>query len=756
MKKWKTSAAAKAVAFILCALSFTACLVSSSQVLWLNENGGLDSRQVLMDRMERSILWDWLGLGESEIGQAIQDTGNSGQLDLDQLVRQLTRVYEDRDPNLFFTLRDANGKLLASSQELGDYRGKLAREFTLPEVTKVSEIYDSLQARHDALEALYRDYDEVWTENVSDDNQLEGVYHLYAVCYNDPDEGEMAVEETGKAIIDEVFSTPQEWLQELETLKNQYDHVEYQSPEDISGYLLNATALNYDKGKPVTLTVFIRYELTPYGDIYHAIHRAAAVYATLPLYIALIAAGAVVGLLSLLFLLWSAGHEKDTEGIALRGFDQRAPIDILLPAGICALAIWFAAGWEAATGQFVPGVFPVTAFLLLSLTLAFAVETILSALRRSRAKAPQKETLFFSKVGKVGARAVQAMGRGFRRVGRSLAGVLGKLPLFWGAALVFLACTVLEGLWIIGIVNGSYFAVILWFLLKILECVGVIYMVLSLRKLQDGGRELAAGHLDYKVPLDQLKWAFREHGEHLNSIRTAIQAAVEDQMKSERMKTELITNVSHDIKTPLTSIVSYVDLLKKQEMPTPEAREYLEVLDRQSARLKKLTEDLVDASKASTGNLTVDLQRTDVNVLLTQSAGEYQERLKAKTLTLLLTPAASNPAINADGRLLWRVFDNLLSNIHKYAQPGTRVYLTCEADNDTVTILFRNISARELNLSADELMERFVRGDEARSTEGSGLGLSIARSLTQLQNGTFDLAIDGDLFKAILTFPRIP
>ena len=227
-------------------------------------------------------------------------------------------------------------------------------------------------------------------------------------------------------------------------------------------------------------------------------------------------------------------------------------------------------------------------------------------------------------------------------------------------------------------------------------------------------------------------------------------------MKSERMKTELITNVSHDIKTPLTSIVSYVDLLKKQAMPNDQAREYLEVLDRQSARLKKLTEDLVEASKASTGNLTVDFQRTDVNVLLTQSAGEYQEKLAAKGMDLILTPAPENPAISADGRLLWRVFENLLSNIHKYAQPGTRVYLTCEAGENQVTTTFRNISATPLNISADELMERFVRGDASRNTEGSGLGLSIARSLTQLQHGTFSLTIDGDLFKAALTFPRIP
>ena len=222
--------------------------------------------------------------------------------------------------------------------------------------------------------------------------------------------------------------------------------------------------------------------------------------------------------------------------------------------------------------------------------------------------------------------------------------------------------------------------------------------------MSSGGDQLAAGNLDYQVPTNRLYGEFRKHGENLNNLRGGIQHAVEEQMKSERMKTELITNVSHDIKTPLTSIVSYVDLLKKEPMPTDQAKEYLDVLDRQAARLKKLIEDLVEASKASTGSLTVNFQPTDVNVLLSQSAGEYQEKLAAT--------------------------------------------------DQAVVIAFRNISASPLNISAEELMDRFVRGDASRNTEGSGLGLAIARDLTQLQRGTFALTIDGDLFKATLTFPR--
>ena len=230
---------------------------------------------------------------------------------------------------------------------------------------------------------------------------------------------------------------------------------------------------------------------------------------------------------------------------------------------------------------------------------------------------------------------------------------------------------------------------------------------------------------------------------------------MEEQIRSERLKTELITNVSHDIKTPLTSIVNYVDLLSREDIPEGPAREYLEVLRRQSARLRKLTEDLIEASKAATGNIEVHAEPMDVNVLLSQAAGEYEEKLRGLELEPVLTFGSETTEILADGRLLWRVFDNLMSNICKYALPGTRVYLSTAVAKGAVEITFRNISRYPLNITSSELMERFVRGDASRSTEGSGLGLSIAQSLTTLQGGDFDLTIDGDLFKAVLRFPAL-
>jgi len=225
-------------------------------------------------------------------------------------------------------------------------------------------------------------------------------------------------------------------------------------------------------------------------------------------------------------------------------------------------------------------------------------------------------------------------------------------------------------------------------------------------------------------------------------------------MKSERLKTELITNVSHDIKTPLTSIVNYVALMKKEGLEGRPA-EYLEVLDRQSQRLRKLTDDLVEASKASTGNLPVEPVRTDLREVVTQAVGEYAERMEAARLEPVVSLPETGVFVMADGRLMWRVLDNLLGNALKYSLPGTRVYIDVREEDGEASLSVKNISSVPLNIDVSELMERFVRGDTARSTEGSGLGLNIARSLAELQGARFGLAVDGDLFKAVIRFSTV-
>lgn len=339
------------------------------------------------------------------------------------------------------------------------------------------------------------------------------------------------------------------------------------------------------------------------------------------------------------------------------------------------------------------------------------------------------------------------------RVGAALCKVLSRLDIM-GLGMVLGSCVVFIYLFS----NVFYWLedrLLFMTVFSALVLAGLFWILRQVVRLQEGIKRLAEGDLTYKMDTKHLHGPFRMYAHDLNRISAGMTVEVERRMKSEHLKTELLTNVSHDIKTPLTSIINYVDLLKNQDIASEDAKSYVEVLDRQSHRLKKLLEDLIEASKAATGNITVELAPTDAAELLRQAEGEYNERLREQKLIPVLRIDAETCSILADGRLLWRVFDNLLGNIVKYAMPGTRVYLELSHRSDRCVITIRNISKDELGIEAEELMERFVRGDAARATEGSGLGLSIARSLTECMKGGFDLVLDGDLFKVILDFPLV-
>ena len=440
---------------------------------------------------------------------------------------------------------------------------------------------------------------------------------------------------------------------------------------------------------------------------------------------------ALLALFCFCFSLAAAGHWQGHEGIHLTWLDK-IPADVWLIVLLCAFFI----GWEAFYYEWGRVFFcaALVPFVLLFLC-AFAAQCKGGTVLRAS---------LIARFGRLIWRIVRAVFRALWRIAKSL-------PLIWKTALAGLILVFIEFVLFMQDYYGTLAAPFL--ALKLAELLAALYIALNLRALQKGGEKLANG--DFSSPIDTkyLIGDFKRYGQELNDVQSGLEQAVQEQMKAEHLKTELITNVSHDIKTPLTSIVNYVDLLKKEDIPSPEAREYIAVLDRQSHRLKKLTEDLVEASKASSGVLNVDLQPTDVNVLFSQIEGEYQERLAACQLTLVTQPPAPGTVIRADSRLLSRVMDNLVSNICKYALPSTRVYVVSTLSREAVTISFKNVSRDELNISPDELMERFVRGDASRHTEGSGLGLSIARSLVQLQGGRFDLAIDADLFRADITFP---
>ena len=440
---------------------------------------------------------------------------------------------------------------------------------------------------------------------------------------------------------------------------------------------------------------------------------------------------ALLALFCFCFSMASAGHWAGHEGIHLTWLDK-IPADVWLIVLLCVFYIgWDAFYYEWGRVWLCAALVPLVLLFLCAFAAQCKAGTVLRA--------------------SLVARLCRLLWRVIKAVFRSLWRIARGLPLIWKTALVSLALVFIEFILFMQDYYGTLAAEFL--ALKVIELLAVLYIAVNLRTLQKGGEKLSQG--DFSSPIDtrHLIGDFKRYGQELNSVQSGLEQAVQEQMKAERLKTELITNVSHDIKTPLTSIVNYVDLLQKEDMPSPAAREYVDVLDRQSKRLKKLTEDLVEASKASSGTLNVELQPTDVNVLLSQIEGEYQERLAACQLTLVVQPPAPGTMIQADSRLLSRVMDNLVSNVCKYALSGTRVYVAGDVRDGAVTISFKNVSRDELNISPDELMERFVRGDTSRHTEGSGLGLSIARSLVQLQGGTFSLSIDADLFRADITFP---
>ena len=324
---------------------------------------------------------------------------------------------------------------------------------------------------------------------------------------------------------------------------------------------------------------------------------------------------------------------------------------------------------------------------------------------------------------------------------------LSLLPLTWQWIVVG---GVLALMLPISFANDSKGCAVLW---GIASLTTILYGANCFGRLLEGAKRMRSGDLESKVDDKYLVGCFREFAGELNGLADVAMVAAQNQLKSERMKTELITNVSHDIKTPLTSIINYVDLLEKPHTEE-EQKAYVEVLSRQSQRLKKLIDDLMEMSKASTGNIQVDIGEIDAVEAVTQALGEFSDKLTAAGLTPVFHQSEENIMLLADGRLLWRAMSNVLSNAVKYALPGTRLYVDVSATQDKAIISVKNISGAQLNISAEELMERFVRGDSSRNTEGSGLGLNIAKSLMELQKGQLQLLVDGDLFKVTLVFPR--
>ena len=484
----------------------------------------------------------------------------------------------------------------------------------------------------------------------------------------------------------------------------------------------------------------------------------------LPQFVAMAVAFGLADLLGVIWLCFASGHRKGKEEITLNWFD-RIWLDLLLVLYVVAAALMLLLAQESVfygAWMLYPGTITTGFLIRLGIAALWCVLAevgtlwiLLTIITRIKARVLFKNLL----VVRILKWAWKVVSGPFRRLH-----LRSRVKKFWGimqknlklaakVGLVYALFALLDFICAVqyGMSAGMLF---LWILIHLAALAAVEYWCISFDAIRKGVARLNQGEMEAQIDTKGMPYDLKAVAEQLNNLSEGINRAVEKQMQSERFKAELITNVSHDLKTPLTSIINYIDLLKQTNITDPKALEYLEVLDRKSQRLKKLTEDLVEASKASTGAMKVEKRVLDFGQLVSQALGEYDEKLQSAQLRTVYQPPEEPLLVLGDGRHLWRVLDNLLNNCVKYAMPGTRVYLILSRGEGFVTLEMKNISAEPLNLTAEELMERFVRGDSSRSTEGSGLGLNIAMNLMELQGGTFRLSIDGDLFKAIITIPQ--
>ena len=466
-------------------------------------------------------------------------------------------------------------------------------------------------------------------------------------------------------------------------------------------------------------------------------------------FLAATAVSALLGLLCTIYLCVTCGHKKGREGIYLNWF-HHIPGDLLLAACVFGVILLIIGAVDALEWSYWPFRFGLALSTACMIGIALlTIGFLVSFVARCKGRTVLRYTVIGWLCGKL-----WKLCKWLWRVCRAAA---AAIPLIWRILLAGIAYQILSLIFVYsGIYNMLPFWLFVWIMLTVAAIAYLCWWAYHWKKVRVGTHEIISGNTNYHIERYPMPLDLQAHADELNSLGHAIGAAVEERMRSEHFKTELITNVSHDLKTPLTSIISYVDLLKKEEIDNPKVQEYIEVLDRKSQRLKKLTEDLVEASKASTGALNVMRERLDLVQLTNQALGEYEERLNTHGLNVVRTLPTQPVWVVADGRHLWRILDNLLSNCVKYALEGTRVYVELQPSNDSVKLSVKNISRDELNVPARQLTERFVRGDESRTMEGSGLGLSIAQSLTELQQGQFEISVDGDLFKATVTLPLAP
>ena len=436
-----------------------------------------------------------------------------------------------------------------------------------------------------------------------------------------------------------------------------------------------------------------------------------------------------------IYLLWAIGHKKGKEGITLDFIDE-LPYELVFLLFCIIIPMFWAIAVNSVTDSFN---YIFVTILIISYIICYVMTAGLTITTIKRIKAKQFWRSFLTyRILRWFKNKIKKYIDEFRNKTDNTKKIFW---LYWGFVLI---TTILLSMFVTGIAILILIAFWIWAYYQIRKYVRQEEMLKeTLKKIYDGDTNV---HINEQ----ELEGALKEMAIYINDIAGGFKNAIEENLKAERLKTELITNVSHDIKTPLTSIINYVDLLKKEDIKDGKIREYIDILDVKSQRLKKLTEDLVEASKASSGNVKLNIESINIKELINQTIGEFKDRLESRNLQVETDMPKEDVRIDADNRYMFRIMENLFSNISKYAQENSRVYIDVKKINKKVNISIKNISKDRLNISSDELMQRFVRGDKSRYTEGSGLGLSIAKSLTELQRGTFDIVIDGDLFKVVM------
>lgn len=458
----------------------------------------------------------------------------------------------------------------------------------------------------------------------------------------------------------------------------------------------------------------------------------------------------IIGIMTCsIFLILSAGCSREQEGITLTKFDYlytEIGLGFCIAIGVISVYIVNDKVWNGNLNR-------ITTNILLGIEALFLyflfIFSMASFIRRIKVHTIWKNSLLLNGA-KFLKRICRKIGKGIRQV-YDRRKVTTKIIIIFVTAIIGLAgleAVIIfnHGIWKL-LFSGCYLFLIISILLWLLR--GGIQNA----KLVEGAERIADGDLNYKISVNDFKGSNERLAKAINRICDGLSMAVEQSIKDERMKTDLITNVSHDIKTPLTSIINYVNLLKREPIQDEKILSYIEVLDSKSQRLKNLTDDLVEASKLSSGNVVLTIEKIDLVELVNQTNGEFSEKFDAKNLVIVSSLPEKSVFVEADGRRLWRVLENLYNNVAKYAMENTRVYVTVEQVEGYVSFVMKNISASPLNINSEELTERFIRGDVSRSTEGSGLGLSIAKTLTELMQGKFQIYLDGDLFRVTLTFP---